>query len=291
MISRIVDSIRHNVVAWLALFVAMGGTSLAASHYIITSTNQIKPSVLKKLHGANGRAGAKGASGAAGAAGAQGPEGKQGAKGENGTNGEPGKEGADLKWAGEYNASVSYKPKEVVYSAGSSWLARKETKGVTPSTGESWELLAKEGKEGKEGKQGVKGEEGKTGAKGEPGSSGVLGYAYVDEKGDLEHKSESFDSAKVEVEPEKEEGVYCISGLTGAAATPHNVEITVSADEYLEGEPKGEQAGPTDARATLGAGDFTSCPAGTQITVETFDPTPKGKQKEFADMGFYIEIN
>ncbi len=184
MISRIVDSIRHNVVAWLALFVAMGGTSLAASHYIITSTNQIKPSVLKKLHGATGRAGGKGASGAAGQAGPQGPEGKggpEGKRGENGTNGSEGKQGPEggLKWAGEYSASASYKPKEVVYSGGSSWLAKKETKGVTPSAGESWELLAKEGKEGKEGKQGLTGGEGKQGIQGEAGSSGVLGYAYV----------------------------------------------------------------------------------------------------------------
>jgi len=55
------------VIACLALFVASTGTSIAASHYLITSTKQIKPSVIKKLHGAKG---AKGATGAAGAAGA-----------------------------------------------------------------------------------------------------------------------------------------------------------------------------------------------------------------------------
>jgi len=55
MIARIVKAIRQNLVAWLALFVALGGTSMAASHYIITSTNQLKPSVLKKLHGSAGR--------------------------------------------------------------------------------------------------------------------------------------------------------------------------------------------------------------------------------------------
>jgi len=46
---RLVRAIRGNIIAWLALFVAMGGTSLAASHYVITSTKQIKPSVVKKL--------------------------------------------------------------------------------------------------------------------------------------------------------------------------------------------------------------------------------------------------
>jgi len=49
MIHRIATAIRQNLVAWLALFVALGGTSLAASHYVITSTKQIKPSVLKSF--------------------------------------------------------------------------------------------------------------------------------------------------------------------------------------------------------------------------------------------------
>ena len=42
---RVLEAIRRNLVAWLALFVALGGTGIAASHYIITSTKQIKPSV------------------------------------------------------------------------------------------------------------------------------------------------------------------------------------------------------------------------------------------------------
>jgi hypothetical protein len=58
--------------AAIALFLALGGTSLAAKHYLINSTKQIKPSVLKALQG---RSGPKGATGPAGAAGSQGPAG------------------------------------------------------------------------------------------------------------------------------------------------------------------------------------------------------------------------
>jgi hypothetical protein len=54
MVDRITSALGWNVVAWVALFVALGGTSLAASHYIITSTKQIRPSVLRQFRGQAG---------------------------------------------------------------------------------------------------------------------------------------------------------------------------------------------------------------------------------------------
>ena len=67
-----------NVTATLALVFAMGGGALAANHYLINSTKQINPKVLKKLKGNAGKTGAKGASGAAGATGPGGATGPQG---------------------------------------------------------------------------------------------------------------------------------------------------------------------------------------------------------------------
>lgn len=82
-----------NVVATLAMVFAMTGGAYAASKFLITSTKQIKPSVLAQLKGKAGRAGAPGAQGPAGPGGAQGPA---GAKGENGAPGTNGKDGASV---------------------------------------------------------------------------------------------------------------------------------------------------------------------------------------------------
>ena len=62
-------------IAVLALVFAMTGGAWAANEYVITSTKQIKPKVLKNLRGRTG------ATGAAGAAGPQGPKGDTGPAG------------------------------------------------------------------------------------------------------------------------------------------------------------------------------------------------------------------
>lgn len=98
-----------NVAATLALVFAMTGGAYAANKFLITSTKQISPKVLKSLKGSSGKAGANGAQGAAGAAGPQGPtgpaggvgtagtagaQGIQGVQGEKGKEGKTGKEGS-----------------------------------------------------------------------------------------------------------------------------------------------------------------------------------------------------
>lgn len=77
-------------IAGLALVFAMSGGAYAAKKYLITSTKQISPSVLKQLQG---KAGAPGAAGASGTQGAQGPAGPAGAKGDTGSAGEKGVQG------------------------------------------------------------------------------------------------------------------------------------------------------------------------------------------------------
>jgi hypothetical protein len=67
-----------NVVATLALVFAMSGGALAANHYLVNSTKQISPKVLKKLKGNRGPQGGAGAQGLAGPRGLVGPQGATG---------------------------------------------------------------------------------------------------------------------------------------------------------------------------------------------------------------------
>ena len=83
-----------NVAMTLALVFAMTGGAYAANKYLITSTKQISPKVLKALKGANGKNGVAGPAGPAGSQGAQGPQGVAGAKGETGAPGAKGETGA-----------------------------------------------------------------------------------------------------------------------------------------------------------------------------------------------------
>lgn len=93
-----------NVVATFALVFAMTGGAYAAHKYIITSTKQISPKVLKGLRGKTGPqgligpqgpAGAPGTPGKEGAAGKEGPQGKEGVQGKEGKTGPQGPQGEE----------------------------------------------------------------------------------------------------------------------------------------------------------------------------------------------------
>jgi hypothetical protein len=81
-----------NVTATIALLFAMSGSAIAANHYLLSSTKQINPSVLKALKGESGKPGPAGMTGPTGAPGATGATGATG-KGEKGDTGEPGEQG------------------------------------------------------------------------------------------------------------------------------------------------------------------------------------------------------
>jgi len=86
--SRTSHSRYANVVATLALFLALaGGTAYAARHYLIHSIHQIKPSVVRELRGSRGPRGYRGARGLTGAAGKAGKNGATGATGASGATG------------------------------------------------------------------------------------------------------------------------------------------------------------------------------------------------------------
>jgi hypothetical protein len=122
-------------IATLALVFAMTGGAYAAKKYLITSTKQISPSVLKSLQGKAGPAGANGAVGAQGPAGSAGPTGAKGGNGSNGSNGSNGE-------------SVVLGTAKVGKKAGEC-----EQGGTTVSVAGKTEAVCN-GKEGNEGKEG-----------------------------------------------------------------------------------------------------------------------------------------
>jgi hypothetical protein len=85
-----------NLALTLIVLFSMTGVTFAAGKFLITSTKQISPKVLKSLKGANGKTGPAGPVGLAGSAGPAGAAGvgKEGAPGKEGTPGTPGTPGA-----------------------------------------------------------------------------------------------------------------------------------------------------------------------------------------------------
>ncbi len=98
MFSKIRKHVTYaNATVTLALVFAMSSGAYAANKYLISSTKQISPKVLKALQGKTGAAGKAGSQGIQGATGPAGPAGATGPKGENGAPALEGKEGKEGK--------------------------------------------------------------------------------------------------------------------------------------------------------------------------------------------------
>src|SRR4051794_31276654 len=70
-----------NVAATLALVLSMSGGAVAAKHYLLNSTSQVNPKVLKALKGGSGPRGLQGPPGAGGPQGQEGRPGREGREG------------------------------------------------------------------------------------------------------------------------------------------------------------------------------------------------------------------
>jgi hypothetical protein len=137
------------VIAVLALVFAMTGGAYAAKKFLITSTGQISPKVLKSLKGAAGAKGTNGANGAQGAAGATGPAGPAGPVGPAGTNGTDGKEGKEGK-EGKQGAPGTTGFTETLPSGKTetgTWSAMQETEEVGTVASISFAIPLAEGLE------------------------------------------------------------------------------------------------------------------------------------------------
>jgi hypothetical protein len=163
MFSKIRRRITYvNVAVTVALVFTMSGGAFAAGHYLITSTKQISPKVLKQLKGANGTAGANGAAGPAGpvgpagpagpagtgSPGGPGPEGKAGANGTSVTSTALAKGNASCKEGGSEFTSASGKTTACNGKEGSPWTAagtlpsEKTETGTWSVSGEGAHLFA-----------------------------------------------------------------------------------------------------------------------------------------------------
>jgi hypothetical protein len=160
------------VVAYLALFVALGGSSYAA-------IKLPKDAVKQKNIAANAVTSAKVKDrslaardfatnelpqGPQGDVGPAGPRGDTGPAGRNGERGGDGRDGLSFTWRGEWDRTAAYDPRDAVARNGSSFIATAPSTGDNPPDAPArWQLLASKGDPGRDGQDGAPGAPGQNG--------------------------------------------------------------------------------------------------------------------------------
>jgi hypothetical protein len=90
-----------------------------------------------------------------------GPAGEQGIPGAPGQPGAAGSDGRSFAICGTWSATGQYRALDIVTLNGASFAARADDPGACP--GESWQMIARQGKPGEKGERGPKGEKGPAG--------------------------------------------------------------------------------------------------------------------------------
>jgi hypothetical protein len=216
-----------NVVATFALVFAMSGGALAASHYLINSTKQINPKVLKSLKGANGKNGTNGTNGAPGATGATGPGGPAGGPGPTGSNGTDGTSVTSSKEA----AGASCKNGGSKFVAGSS--TTYACNGENGTTGYTETLPAGKAEHGNWSFNGLGQEEGQTNGHLESSQRVAMSFPIPLEKA-LNFQHVYFLNVKEKVSE------HCEGTVETPTAEPGNLCVYTSALGGIEGVEGGE---------------------------------------------------
>jgi hypothetical protein len=254
-----------NLAATLALVFAMSGGAYAANHYLISSTKQISPKVLKALKGASGAKGANGVNGIPGPTGPAGSAGPGGPQGSQGPQGPAGGSGQSVTSTALAKGSAGCK------------------EGGSEFTSASGKTTACNGKEGATGKEGSPWTAGGTLPKGSTETGAWVIESTATKKEEFRATAISF-SIPLEKEPPN----FAFGGA-GKPTPEHcsgNVEKPGAESGYLcifESEPTGflelvHKGGLTFALATGPHGTTNPGTTGSELIFTTNEPKTAGEE-------------
>lgn len=132
------DFVSHNGSSYTCIANSTGNEPPNATYWALLAS--------KGDQGEQGIQGETGATGAQGEQGIQGIQGEQGIQGIQGIQGEQGDPG--IQWLGDWSSATSYVLRDVVFSAGSSYICIQAHSNQEPPNASYWELVAQRGEDG-----------------------------------------------------------------------------------------------------------------------------------------------